>query len=302
MTTAKPDSCPETKDATQPQTDGQGTTRAESPATAHDSEQGEGGVTPADSNAPASRTGDAVTGRYLEDAQARVPGRTLGDVTPAGNSVDPPGEPPHTHARTDPLTVAKRLQKRPDWLVIERERDDLIKEGRAAGLMRPEAQQRAYDELDRRYPPPPGPAKAHPGALLENADSPNLFTVKEFGTSGVTGLGDLPPHWAELPANASLAVEVAWVQANRLRVVDGHTVVLSKALGPAPSHAALGWLETSVLFPAKFADVAVRATQHQEDDQAAVRRERRAIDEVRGLLAEMLPATTCPTCGQAIKP
>jgi hypothetical protein len=47
-------------------------------------------------------------------------------------------------------------------------------------------------------------------------------------------------------------------------------------------------LETSILFPSKFADISVKATQGQEDEREAVRRERLAIEEIRQLLAEML--------------
>jgi hypothetical protein len=56
-----------------------------------------------------------------------------------------------------------------------------------------------------------------------------------------------------------------WVQAQRLRIVteqaSGATVVhLDRAGAPAPSWAALGWLETSIRSYAKFVDVAARAT------------------------------------------
>ncbi len=105
---------------------------------------------------------------------------------------------------------------------------------------------------------------------------------------GVSGLGDMPPDWPQLPANAQLQVEIAWVSANRLRVRSGSGVDLSRALSPAPSYSALSWLETSILFPAKFADISVKATAQQDDEREGIRREKLAIDEIRGLLAEML--------------
>ena len=113
-------------------------------------------------------------------------------------------------------------------------------------------------------------------------------TTPEPQSSGVTGLGDIPDDWPSLPANASLASEVQWVSANRLRVRDGEGVDLSRALSPAPSHAALSWLETSILFPSKFADVAVKVTATQQDEQEHVRREKLQIQEIRDLLAEMV--------------
>ena len=104
----------------------------------------------------------------------------------------------------------------------------------------------------------------------------------------VTGLSDIPEGWPTLPANASLQVEISWVTANRLRVRDGTGVDLSKALSPAPSYSALSWLETSILFPSKFADISVKATAQQDDEREHIRREKLAIEEVRAILAEML--------------
>ena len=104
----------------------------------------------------------------------------------------------------------------------------------------------------------------------------------------VSGLGEIPAGWPELPANAQLQVEIAWVSANRLRVRSGRGVDLSRALSPAPSYSALSWLETSILFPSKFADISVKATASQDDEKEHIKREKLAIDEIRGLLSEML--------------
>ena len=104
----------------------------------------------------------------------------------------------------------------------------------------------------------------------------------------VSGLGDLPESWGQFPANAQLQTEIAWVSANRLRVRSGTGVDLSRALIPAPRYSALSWLETSILFPSKFADISVKATQNQEDEAQHIRREKLAIEEIRSLLAEML--------------
>jgi hypothetical protein len=110
--------------------------------------------------------------------------------------------------------------------------------------------------------------------------------------AAVTGLDAIPSEWPTLPPNATLAQEIQWVQANRLSVVrdlgDRAIVDLSNAMSPAPSWAALGWLETSIRAYAKFVDVAAKASAHVEDERDMVRRERMAIDEIRSLLAEMV--------------
>jgi len=131
--------------------------------------------------------------------------------------------------------------------------------------------------------------KLHPEVPQEPEPKPEpVAAVGAEDSGGLSGLGDIPATWPELPPNAGLAAEVQWVQANRLLVREGDLVNLSLARSPAPSHAALSWLETAILFPSKFADVAVRVTQHSEDERDVIRRERLSIEEVRGILAEML--------------
>ena len=66
------------------------------------------------------------------------------------------------------------------------------------------------------------------------------------------------------------------------------SVVLGKALSPAPSWAALGWLETSIRSYAKYVDVAAKATAIADGEASVVRRERMAIEEVKALLDEMM--------------
>ena len=107
----------------------------------------------------------------------------------------------------------------------------------------------------------------------------------------MAGLGEIPRDWPPLPANASLQVEIAWVTANRLRVRAGSGVDLSRALSPAPSYSALSWLETSILFPGKFADISVKATADHDDEKEEIRREKLAIEEIRSILKEMLDAS-----------
>ncbi|MCC7337858.1 MAG: hypothetical protein IT422_22450 [Pirellulaceae bacterium] len=176
----------------------------------------------------------------------------------------------------DPLSVTKRLQRDGRWPEAEPVKNRMIKEARQKGMDRGEAQSWAYAEIDRLYPP------------LTGSRAPATESQAVPEDPGVTGLGDLPADWPELPANASLQVEIAWVSANRLRVRSGTGVDLSRALSPAPSYAALSWLETSILFPSKFADISVKATAQQDDEKELIRREKMSIEEIRGILAEML--------------
>jgi len=186
------------------------------------------------------------------------------------------------HAReVDPLSVTRRLQRDGRWAEVEPIRNRMMKECRNQGMSKPEAQAWTYSELNRLYPP-----------LEAERTAVSDYNQGSVEAGNVTGLSDIPTSWGELPANASLQAEIAWCQANRLRCVretpDRVVVDLSRALSPAPSYAALGWLETSIKTYAKFVDVAAKATASNDGEQAEIRREQQSIDEVRRLLAEML--------------
>ncbi len=208
------------------------------------------------------------------------------------------------YADSSPVARETRSHAANRWVLegrrweTDRFRKDVIRQCRANGMSREEAGDHAWEACLAQFPLPgvsaiaidlPDPAPF--GAVAEPEFSPIGETVVDSppkDDQGVPGLGDLPADWGILPANASLQVEISWVSANRLRVRDGSGVDLSKALSPAPSYSALSWLETSILFPSKFADISVKATANQDDEREAVRREKLSIEEIRGLLAEML--------------
>ena len=168
-----------------------------------------------------------------------------------------------------------------EWATVQAEREYAAEI--APLLPEPTEPEPIAESVAIEFPPEdPEPENSPIGENLEVAPAPIA------SDQGVPGLGTMPESWGTLPANASLQVEISWVSANRLRVRDGSGVDLSKALSPAPSYSALSWLETSILFPSKFADISVKATANQDDEREAVRREKLSIEEIRGLLAEML--------------
>jgi hypothetical protein len=212
--------------------------------------------------------------------------------------------------RVNVLEITKRLQARDDWPELELIRNDMMKRAKRAKLGKDQAQAWTYSTLDRLYPAKPQePAVAAQGdqEAAGTAQSPDQGITKGAGNvtapsgegdsaGGATltrGLGKIPPGWPELPANASLAAEIGWVQANRLYVVEeqaagGTRVRLDRAHEPAPSRAAIGWLETSIRSYSKYVEVAAKATGTAQDEQAQVRAERMHVDEIRSLLAEMV--------------
>jgi len=145
----------------------------------------------------------------------------------------------------------------------------------------PESGEGANPEAVTPLIAPVAKSKAHDSALLPAADS-----------GRIKGLSEIPAEWPELPENASLQAEIGWVQAQRLRIVEeqpsGATVVhLERAGSPAPSWAALGWLETSIRSYAKYVDVVARSLSTQQDERELVQRERLAIEEIHQLLRQM---------------
>ena len=186
------------------------------------------------------------------------------------------------------LDIMHRLQAAGVWREAEAVKDQIIRESRDK-IGRKSAKTHAWREIARMYldgsdPDPVECDNVAPESVVAPAAVP--------ASDGLSGLHDVPGEWPELPAGSSLQSDLAWVQSNRLAVVEekspGVTVVhLDRAHEPAPSRAALGWLETSIRSYAKYVDVVARTLRDEADEAEAVRRERLAITEIRELLAEM---------------
>ncbi len=185
------------------------------------------------------------------------------------------------------ISVPRRLQDDGRWKQVAPLRDQMIDEAEARGMTRDQAKEWTYQELDRLYPPITVGSEGN-----NTASSPGDALVSP-GAGAREGIV-IPESWPELPPNAPLAVELAWVQAERLRVVEervtGQSVVrLEKARSPAPSMSALSWLETSIRSYAKYVEVAAKAAGAAEDDSDQVARERSSLNDVRSLLSELVP-------------
>ena len=193
-----------------------------------------------------------------------------------------------------PLACEGRSQASNRWTregrrsEVEAFRDQVRAECTAAGMTRAAARDHAWIRAIAEFPPP----GVEPAFEKEPAAAAPEPAAPAPESAGLSGLGDIPAAWPDLPDNAQLATEVQWVQANRVRVRQGDSVDLSRARSPAPSWAALSWLETAILYPAKWADITAKATSSQADERESVRRERVSIEEVRSLLAEMIEAST----------
>lgn len=211
-------------------------------------------------------------------------------------AVSPPSDAPPLK-----VTLKKRLEAEGRWGSVEPLRDQMMREARKGGVGKEEAQDWVYGELERLYPPlQPVVIVAETQADTETVNGEGVSFATADGVESAParpreGFGALPADWPALPDNAPLPVELGWVQAQRLWIVEerqqGQSIVrLSRASAPAPSRAALGWLDTAIRNPAKWADICAKGLGQQELETDIVKRERRGIDEVRALLAETVAA------------
>jgi hypothetical protein len=218
------------------------------------------------------------------DTTVRVDGAPLSSGVSAAGATDT-GE-------VNPLTVTKRLQRDGRWPEIEPLKNQLIKDARKQGMSKADAQAWAYSEIDRLYPPEPEPANGGIAASAADKSEEPANGGSKPADGQIQGLATIPDDWPALPGSVSMAVELAWVQANRLRLVStaasgAQVVDLLQALTPAPSWSALSWLETSIRSYAKFVDVCAKYSSGSDDEAEHVRRERLALREITDLLAEM---------------
>ncbi len=259
--------------------------RPQQPAQPSALEQQPAAASGPDSNAAPPSLKQETAGHALEQA-TQTSSQDAGNVPNSTPALDAKAL---TAARAH---VRERLQQHPDWPRIVA----TIREMRGSlelASMTTEARERfIWGEMDRLYPP----AKAAETATVQNLHEAKPLNDNDLRkpaeTNRVNGLGDIPPTWPPLPANAALPAELGWVQANRLYVVEelasgGTRVHLDRAHEAAPSRSAIGWLETSIRSYAKFVEVAAKVTGAGDDEGEHMKRERMAIDEIRGLLAEM---------------
>ena len=169
------------------------------------------------------------------------------------------------------------------------------------GVPRYQASDMAWKMAMAEFPPP-----GCDPPVAQKAESPPAEPVQpDPPTPDLPGLYAIPSDWPPLPDNASLQQELGWVQSQRLAVVEerGNTtaVHLERASSPAPSKAALAWLESSVRSYAKYLDILAKAMAGAVDEQESVRRERMRIEDIASILSELRPTGRCPTCGQVIE-
>ncbi|MEQ1825773.1 MAG: hypothetical protein ABL921_07490 [Pirellula sp.] len=179
------------------------------------------------------------------------------------------------------IVLTERLRREGRWAEASKFKDTVLAECREKGFKRDEASEAAWGAMEQAFPP------------IATAAATADMRAEAATDTRIQGLSEIPADWPPLPDNASLQAEIGWCQANRLRVLEeranGVNVVhLDRARTPAPSWAALGWLETSIRVYSKYIDVVAKALKDEETEAEMVKREKMSIDEIRSLLSEML--------------
>jgi hypothetical protein len=162
------------------------------------------------------------------------------------------------------IALTERLRREGRWNAASKFKDDALRDFRAKGMKRDEASEAAWDAMEQAFPPI--------ATVAATAD----MRAEVATDTRIQGLSEIPADWPPLADNASLQAEIGWCQANRLRVVEerasGVVVVhLDRARTPAPSWAALGWLETSIRAYSKYIDVVAKALKDEETEQEMVK-------------------------------
>lgn len=190
-------------------------------------------------------------------------------------------------ASTESHTRESRAQATNRWILegrkleVETFRDEVRKSCQKRGMSKYDSNEHAWTAALEAFPPP--------GVTPQVAPSP--VDPPAAAEPEVAGVYLVPSEWPPLGDNASLQAELGWVQSQRLAIVEtrgNSTIVhLQRASCPAPSKAALAWLETSIRSYAKYLDVVSRVLVGAQDEQDNVRRERMRLADIDALLAEM---------------
>lgn len=171
------------------------------------------------------------------------------------------------------VTMLNRLKAEGRWEEASLFKDRVISELRMEGMRKIEAGETAWREVARMFPP----------LLEEEGDGE--------GTSDAT-FGLLPRGWPVLPETAAWVEELEWAYQNGFFVIveraggaGGVSYRWERASCPAPSRGALVLMKLLAESRQKFMDLLGKAkTGVDTEDTEVVKRERRRVEEIEGLL------------------
>jgi len=174
------------------------------------------------------------------------------------------------------IECTERLRREGRWPEASRFKDETLRALRDEGMKKAEAAQLAWERMAEKYPPQQTPA---PGDECDGGEVASGVAPAEGEKIDITELleriGDQRPD---------LVRDTLWAYEH---LVDRRTKPAD-----APTAGAWALLTWSRRYQNRFFEMvlpkAMNARTQDDEDAANVRRERMAIDEIRGLLAEMV--------------
>ncbi len=180
------------------------------------------------------------------------------------------------------IELTERLRREGRWAEASKLKDEAIKEAKKAGMKSDEAKDAGWEAMEKAYPPLPSTAEP------EHGDD----ETEEKAAGRAVGPTTLPVAWGELPDSAPLDVEVEWVHQNRVLVVEERASGKSllhweRARKPAPGYGAVNLMEFAATNRKGFMDILQRVKPGENGDEENVRREKKSIAEIRGILEQL---------------
>jgi len=177
------------------------------------------------------------------------------------------------------IELTERLRAEGRWAEASDFKETARGDFRAKGMKRAEAAEAAWEAMAEAYPP------------LPVAESPANPGVPEAVATDAS-----PIPWPDLPTVGDFGEEVRWVHQQYIRIVEeglrGRVIHWDRASVKPPSAGACSlarWAaENRTAFYKDMLPKIMAKADDQAEEEANIRRERMAIDEIRGLLAQMI--------------
>jgi hypothetical protein len=189
------------------------------------------------------------------------------------------------------LALTKRLTLEGRYKEACAGRDEERRRMRREGMDRAEAVDKSWAWMEEHYPPLPKAEVEAKEAAAREAKEPAAIEVE----GDIPGLNVFPKSWGDLPKTAKFEAEVEWAYQNLQLVLVGaglkRRVDLKRATSSAPSAGAVACLRMAITnFNSFMKDLLPKAKRGEVEgeEEEMVRRERKSIAEIRGLLEQML--------------
>ena len=180
------------------------------------------------------------------------------------------------------IELTERLRREGRWAEASKLKDEAIKEAKKAGMKSDEASSgRGWEAME----------KGIRRCRLQQSRNTAMMRQKRR-QRGVLSVPLRCRSPGRLPDSAPLDVEVEWVHQNRVLAVEERASGKSllhweRARKPAPGYGAVNLMEFAATNRKGFMDILQRVKPGENGDEENVRREKKSIAEIRGILEQL---------------